>query len=161
MLTFKDILSGGLTATCVHKATCLGKQVNILRMMECRVERSQLFDDAAVELANQPSILWINNECQNGANQCYFLLLRLLLNTYSLMHSSFEKPFWIKYQLWDWRKDLLLEVGEQLGSSGSRRCSNRCFRHYLLIVILVKQNTVELRLLFPHVPMCFWNTDSS
>lgn len=30
-----------------------------------------------------------------------------------------------------------------------------------LSVTLVKKNTVELRLLFPHVPMCFWSTDSS
>ena len=34
MLTFKDILSGGLVAAWSHEAICLGMQVNILRMME-------------------------------------------------------------------------------------------------------------------------------
>ena len=40
MLTFKDILSGGLAATCNHEVTCLGMQVNILRMMKWEFERS-------------------------------------------------------------------------------------------------------------------------
>lgn len=34
MLTFKDILSGGLAAAWTHEAIGLGMQVNILRMME-------------------------------------------------------------------------------------------------------------------------------
>ena len=35
MLTFKDILSGGLAAAWTHEAICLVMQVSILRMMVC------------------------------------------------------------------------------------------------------------------------------
>lgn len=148
MLTFKDLLSGLLTATCVHRALCLGRHVNAPRTMECEVEKSWVFDDAAAELANQASILlikqWMSEWCKP------VLVSIVVIVTCYWIHILWCTVFLKNHA----EQNISCEAGERLvflnqGNSwnllDSGRCPNRSCRHYLLIVILVKESTVELR----------------